>query len=34
MTKKILYAVPINNKDKKQNETSIYRAPEMVNKNF
>lgn len=31
---KFKYAVAINNPDKKENETSIYRHPEMVNKDF
>ncbi len=26
----IVYAQPINNKDKADNETSIYRSPEMI----
>lgn len=31
---KIVYSIPINNPDKKPNETSIYRHFEMVNKKF
>lgn len=32
MEKNFSYAIPINNKDKADNESSIYRHPDAVNK--
>ena len=32
MNKNFQYAIPLNNKDKKENESSIYRHPSAVNK--
>lgn len=29
-----MYALPINNPDRKDNETSIYRHPDFVNKDY
>ena len=34
MNKNFMYAVPTNNSDRKDNETSIYRHPDFVNKNY
>lgn len=34
MDKNFMYAVPINNPDKKDNETSVYRHPDFVDKDF
>ena len=34
MKKNFVYAVPLNNPDKKDNETSIYRHPEYLHKNY
>lgn len=34
MKKDYLYAVPLNNSDKKDNETCIYRHPDSVGKDY
>lgn len=34
MENKLVYSVPINNKDRKDNETSIYRHPLSADKNL
>ena len=34
MKKDFMYSVPLNNSDRKDNETSIYRHPDFVNKDF
>ncbi len=34
MTKKLVYSISTNNQDKKDNETHVRCAPNMLNKNF
>ena len=34
MDKNFTYAIPINNPDRKPNETSIYRHPDFVSRNY
>lgn len=34
MDKNFTYAVPINNPDRRTNETPIYRHPDFVNKDY
>lgn len=34
MDKNFKYAIPINNQDRQQNETSIYRHPDFVSRDY